>query len=117
LSWSAKGLEDKMSEGIVVKLPVSVLAEVVSCADGSGAAVEALENLNSEWAVVFRTYAAAASNPPLDAPKTQTEKFETREEMVAFLERAHVDPLCEIVAALKNGVPRNVKVKVQVQFR
>jgi len=105
-----------MEEAVVVKLPVTVLAELVASADNLAEGVQALENLNRQWAVVFRTRAAAISDPP-EGLKTQVAPFEDREEMVAFLEKAHTDPYLDVVAALKNGVPRNVKIKVQVQFR
>lgn len=107
--------------GIVVKLPVTVLAEIVSCADGSEGAKQALENLNREWSVVERV---RVDNTPdqesgHDRPDSalRTIPFETREELVTHLERSHTNPMVTVVAALKNGIPRNVRVKVQVQFR
>lgn len=109
-----------MSE-VIVKLPVKVLAEIVSCADGLGQAVGALENLNREWAVVERV--RVDNTPDQESGHDRSDSalmtipFETREELVAHLERSHTNPAVEVVAALKNGVPRNVRVKVQVQFR
>lgn len=68
--------------------------------------MEALKNLDNEWAVVYR-----------ENDKTLTRAFLSRDDMVSFLEKAHVNPAIAIVAVLKNGIPRNMKVKVKVQFR
>ena len=105
-----------MTEAVTVRLPVTVLAEIVSCADGLEDAKQALENLNSEWAMVEKS-SVTPEGVDIDRTLFRTFKFETREEMVRHMEKSHVDPNIEVVAALKNGIPRNVTVKVQVQFR
>ena len=107
----------------IVKLPVTILAEIVSCADGLGDAVQALENLNSEWAVIERVQVLSTDEPdgsdvpPSERGGIRTFRFGSREEMVQHMEKSHIDPDVEVIAALKNGIPRNVTVKVQVQFR
>ena len=109
-----------MTEAVTVRLPITILAEIVSCAGGLGDAKQSLENLNSEWAVVEKVNVKPAENPDealQGVRKTRTFKFDTREELVEHMEKSHLDPDIEVIAALKNGIPRNVKVKVQVQFR
>jgi hypothetical protein len=78
-------------------------------------AAQALLNLNSEWSAVERVKVPDTGNPP--ALTLRTFRFEDRESLVAHLEKSHLDPDVEVVAVLKNGIPRNMKVKVQVQFR
>jgi len=109
-----------MSEKIIIKLPLVVLAELVASAESQADAVEQLENLAHEWAVVERVPKQVTS--PLDLPNTdppilRSQWFETRDELVEHLEHMHVNQSVETVAVLRSGSPRNMKVNVKVQFR
>ncbi len=106
----------KASQGIVVKLPVAILAKLVASGESQADGIEQLENLDSEWAIVERIKRSSRDS---DGPDfyARSLKLESREELVQHLERSYVNPYVETVAVLKNGSPRNMKIKVNVQFR
>lgn len=104
------------ADGVIVKLPVDLLGEIVAGSDRIEDAVRSLGNLMSEWALIERVVVPATSDED-EHVVLRTFSFESRELLVHHLEHSHVDPGVEIVAVLKNGSPRNAKIKVQVQFR
>lgn len=106
-----------MSEGQVVKLPISILAGLVASAESHADGVQQLENLDHEWVVVERDTSRPTEVGGVTQANTMSRWFKTREELVAHLEASHIDQAIETLAVLRNGAPRVMKVNVKVQFR
>lgn len=94
-------MEESKVNDVIVKMPIDMLTEIAT-----DCGPESLLDLGMPFAVVFRK-----------DEKITVKSFIERDGAVDLAGKIAWDNSLELVAILKNGVPRNYKIDLNVRFR